>query len=91
MPPNNFILLTTSCQWYCRILPVFHGRTNLLRILLWHAPAVTSSSSATSIGSGFPRVVYGSGAAQESSGGYSATQATTGPSGIAQSLEQSAE
>ena len=91
MPPNNFILLTTSCQWYCRILPVFRGRTNLLRILLCHAPAVTSSSSVASVGSGFPRVVYGPSSAQEISSGYSATQATVGLSGIMQSLEQSAE
>ena len=54
-------------------------------------PAVTSSSSVASVGSGFPCVVYGSSSAQESSSGYSATQATTGLSGIAQFLEQSAE
>ena len=54
-------------------------------------PAVTSSSSAASIGSSFPHVVYGSGSAQESSSGYSSTQATARLSGIAQSLEQSAE
>ena len=91
MPPNNFILLTTSCQWYCRIFPVFRGRTNLLRILMCHAPAITSSSSAASVGFGFPHVVYGSGSAQESSSGYSATQATAGLSGIVQSLEKSVE
>ena len=91
MPPNNLILLTTSCQWYYRIFPVFCGRTNLLRILLFHAPAVTSSSSAASVGSGFPCVVYGFGSAHESSSGYSATKATTGLSGIVQSLEQSVE
>lgn len=55
------------------------------------APVVPSSSSAGSIGSGFSRVVYGSGSAQPSSSGYSATQATPGLSGIAQSLEQSVE
>ena len=54
-------------------------------------PAVTSRSSATLVGSRFPHVVYGSGSTQESSSGYSATQATAGLSGIAQSLEQSAE
>ena len=90
MPPNIFILLTTSCQWYCRILSIFHGRTNLLRILLCHALAVTSRSSASSVGSSFPRVIY-FGSAQESSSGYSATQAKAGLSGIAQFLEQSAE
>lgn len=54
-------------------------------------PVVTSSSSAGSVGSGFSRVVYGSGSAQASSSGYSAAQTTAGLSGIAQSLEQSAE
>eukprot|EP01018_Ginkgo_biloba_P022479 Gb_12251 [translate_table: standard] len=55
------------------------------------APVGPSSTSGSSIGSGFSRVVYASGSGQASSSGYTATQVTPGLGGIVQPSEQTSE